>query len=376
MINTKYNLGEHLKLFMEKEYEDYEFSNAYDYIDLFENNTQAYINVIIDKINNLEDNINIILSNISSNPINLSLAEEFYINYSTCSNYSFIFTDYDYNNYEINNESLIELINITFFECLNRYNNELNSTNNDLENYTFFEKIEYIKNNSKDCYNDFNNISDIEIKMILNDSIHLLDCINHDFYSFSDYYLYKEYGNIVEDSINKIQNKIKNNFIDDKLLNNYLEKNIHLNSYNDIVLKDISFCFEGIENMINYANSIKYLDFKKFLYDNLIFSFNISYIYLFNNFITESSIIDADILMNSKIELYISYISKKMLDEYKYYLLILNNTDEIGFTSKNAFINLYGNIKSKLNESLVYFIKEEIYFYLNIYFIRKIKKFF
>ena len=175
MINMIYDAGENVKLFMEKEYEDYEFYNTYDYIDLFEKNTHTYIENIIDKINILEDNINIKLSNISSNPISLSLAEQFYINY--CLNYSFLFLNNDYDIHEINNESLIEIINVTLFECFNIYNNDSNSSNIDIDNYTFFEKIEYIKNNSKKCYNYLKNIAKNETNIIFNYSKSLLDCI-------------------------------------------------------------------------------------------------------------------------------------------------------------------------------------------------------
>jgi hypothetical protein len=38
---------------------------------------------------------------------------------------------------------------------------------------------------------------------------------------------------------------------------------------------------------------------------------------------------------------------KKIEDEFNYYLLILNNTEEIGENNKNKLINLYENIKKK-----------------------------
>ena len=58
----------------------------------------------------------------------------------------------------------------------------------------------------------------------------------------------------------------------------------------------------------------------------------------------------------------------KLVDEYYYYTLILNNTEEIGDSSKNAFLNLYKNINKKLNDTFCYLIKEDIYFYLNTFF--------
>ena len=53
-MNITYELGEYLRLFMEKEYFDFEFSNIYDYVEFFENFTNLYISYIIPKIKELD----------------------------------------------------------------------------------------------------------------------------------------------------------------------------------------------------------------------------------------------------------------------------------------------------------------------------------
>ena len=174
-------------------------------------------------INTLELDINKTLYNNSLFPINLTLVDEYTYNYSVCLNYSFIFL----NNSEfldiMINESIVEIINITFYECFNVLNNEENVSN--INNYTIIEEIDYLQNTSKECFNYLNKygINEIENKF-LDESIKFLDCINNHFYSYSDEYLNQKYGNIVENTIYKIKNKIENSYIDANFLINYLEK--------------------------------------------------------------------------------------------------------------------------------------------------------
>ena len=51
-----------------------------------------------------------------------------------------------------------------------------------------------------------------------------------------------------------------------------------------------------------------------------------------------------------------------------YYLLLLNDTEELGNSTKKVFINLYNDIKTKLNESFKYNFMDEINFYLNSFY--------
>ena len=100
----------------------------------------------------------------------------------------------------------------------------------------------------------------------------------------------------------------------------------------------------------------------------MIESFNISYHDLFLNFVLDELIDNIMIKINSKLELNFEYINEKIKDEYYYYLLLLNDSEELGNSTKNAFINLYDNIKTKLYESFNYKFMDEINFYLNLFY--------
>ena len=52
---------------MEREYIDYEFTFIYNYVEMFENLTQGYIDTIIEHINNIEKEIIEIFDNIYLN---------------------------------------------------------------------------------------------------------------------------------------------------------------------------------------------------------------------------------------------------------------------------------------------------------------------
>ena len=120
--------------------------------------------------------------------------------------------------------------------------------------------------------------------------------------------------------------------------------------------------------MISYSNSNNNDNIINYISKLLIESFNSSYFYLLDNFITNELIDNITILINNKFELYIDYLLKKVLNEFDYYLLILKNTDEIGESSKDTFINLYKDFINKVNETLIYIINNEIYNYLDIFY--------
>ena len=373
LINMTYNLGEYIELFLEKEYDDYEFNYIYDYVEIFQNFSQIYINKSIDIINILENNITEELLNIYSFQVNISLLKEFKDNYLICVNYSNLFLSNENDIIELlNNENLNELINKTFLECFYNFNNETNLS--EINNFTLYEKLDYIKNSKEQCFNYLSNynINQTEKNYTL-EFIELINCINNNFYNYTEY-LILNYSEIFEIIIENITKEINNNYISTNFLLNFLENTTQLNPY-EIDLTDFGYNFEGIENMINYVNNLKYNDFKNFLNNLLIASFNSSYINFVNNFIIDDLIDDAIIKINNKLELYISYTIKKIKDEYNYYFLILNNTDELGYSTKMAFLNLYENIKNKINETLYYLIEEDIFFYLDIFY-RENKKMF
>ena len=96
----------------------------------------------------------------------------------------------------------------------------------------------------------------------------LLNCYNNKIYNFNIFFFDNfdnNYKNELENIINRINIKIKSNYIEDMFLNNYLEKNFKLEPYqkNDI-LNDISYNFDGIEGIINYINYMKNVEYKDY----------------------------------------------------------------------------------------------------------------
>ena len=379
LLNITYDLGENLIIFMQKEYYDFEFEVIYDYIELFENYTNSYVSEIISKIKEIEkyslekfskiyNEFYLIFSKNSSEYINKDYIDILKYNQTICLEYSYEILSKNKNKNKTQFEkynNFIQLINETFINC---HNNKENSIIKD--GITIKDKIEYIKNKSDKCFNNLSNLKSDNISDY-NESLKLLNCYNNNFYNFNIFffdYFDNNYKNELENNINKINIKIKNNYIDDNFLNNYLEKNFKLEPYqkNDI-LNDISYNFDEIEGIINYINYIKNDEYKSYLHDLLINSFNSSYFNLINDFILKNIIDNITILFNSKFELYINYIKKNIIDEYYYYILILNNTEEMGYSSKRAFINLYENINRKLNDTFYYLINEDLYFYLDIF---------
>jgi len=378
LLNITYELGEYLRLFMEKEYFDFEFSNIYDYVEFFENFTNSYIFYIISKIKDLEliskerlkilyDKFYLIYDRDSSNYIDANFIIDLKINNSICLDYSYELLNKNKNENEFNLEKYnqhIELINLTFEECC------INDTNPEIYNFSINEKINYIKNNSNNCFNYILNLETSENISDFNKSLQLLNCYNNNFYNYSVKYFNKFDDNIknrLDNIMNKISLKIKNNYIDDIFLYDYLDQNYQLEPYKNITLSDLSLDLDSIEGMINYANFLKNEDYKTYLANTFIDSFNSSYYNLIHNYILDEIISNINVYGLNKFEMHLEYLTKKLIDEYNYYILILNSTEELGYSSKNAFINLYENINKKLNDTIFYLIEENIFFYLDIF---------
>ena len=400
LLNISYNLGENIENLMEREYNDYEFNFIYDYVEMFEKYTKSYIDKIINHINSIEketlENLEDIYSNFyndlennASSFINLKFIErlkynqtkcEKYVNY-TESNYSYnLLDDSLYNNISDN-------INYAYYNCLNNnheiyLNNSielyLNDTfNNNNNNITLGEKILYIFNNSNNCYNDLYSLKN---NTYYKKTLEMMECFINNYYKLNYSFIYfYTFNDTIEEKLDNITEEINNillkNNLDENFLYGYLEKqNYSLDPY-EIELSDILYDFQDIEFMIHYVNLIKNEEYKNYLGNILISSFNISYSSLVNNFILDELLNDVVISINNRLEIHLDYMTKKIIDEYNYYLLVLNTTDELGYSSKRALIYLYENIKIKLNETIFYLFEDDINFYLNLFY-RENKKIF
>ena len=370
LLNISYDLGEMTRIFMEKEYYDYEFTYVYDNVELFENYTTFYISIIISYINNLENETKdyfnyiynefyYIFNKYAYDYINTESIKEIEFNKTFCSNYSYklIEDKFEKNKIRIHDyKQFIEFINMTFIECANKdYNFSLN------------EKIEYISNITNNCSG---NLTFLENDSYIKEIIIILDCYNNNFYN-SNLIYFDNFESIYINELNSIISEmeiyLKNNYLDEYFFYNYLNKDFQLEPYENITILDISYNLDGIEGMINYINYLKNENYKNYFSNLLIESFMLSYNNLLNNFISNELIINITILVNNRFELYIEYIEQKLLDEYYYYLLILDDTEELGNSTKNAFINLYEKINNRINETIYWTIEEYIDFYLNIF---------
>ena len=399
LLNISYNLGEKIEKHLEKEYNDYEFTFIYNYIEIFENFTQDYIHKIIKYINSTEketletfENIyDIFYNELKSNPtsfINPNFIKKLKYNQTRCEYYiNYSKPEYFENDSNIYN-NISNNIHYIFSNCLNLNNNIKNDINNNTnytinnnytlnnnynlyENYSLNEKINYILNISNNCSDFF---FDLKNSTYYNDTLNMMDCYNNNYYIINYTFIYfYNFSDEIEANLYNISDKMNKiiikNRIDENFFYNFLQyQNYTLESYENIDLLDISYNFEDIESMINYINIIKNDKYKNYLYDILITSFNISYINFIENFILDELMDDIIISINNRLEIHLDYMTKKINDEYKYYLLILNTTNELGYSSKMALINLYEKIKIKLNETIFYLFEEDINFYLDLFF--------
>ena len=334
LFNSSYDIGENVGLFMEKEYNDIKFNYVYDYVELFQNYTDLYIKGIITNITKMEkiivdkfdDIYNEFLNNYKKNIstfIDNGFIDELNENYSLCLNYSYDLLKEKKNIDKYNN--LIILINSTYLYC------QENNENNDIP---LNEKIKYIKNNYDKCMNNLSNsnsTNDNEINILLN-------CYKNNFYNYSAFY-FKNFNETFKNKLDKnlglIVEIIKNNFIDDNFIFKFLEEqNYELQPYENVSLSDLYYSFEEIESFIDYYNNIKRNEYKNYIFELLIESFNISYYDLFYNFVLDELIYNIMIKINSKLELNFEYINEKIKDEYYYYLLLFNDSEELGNNTK------------------------------------------
>ena len=149
--------------------------------------------------------------------------------------------------------------------------------------------------------------------------------------------------NILDNVILLITNEIKENYLDEVFLINYLDDIYNL-EYINFTIDNFHELYEDLEDMIFYTNLIQNEEYKNYLLNLLIKSFNISYREFIDNYIILNIIDNISIYINDKLDIIIEQFKTKIILEYNYYLYILNKTEEIGNSTKYAFINLYSDI--------------------------------
>jgi len=358
-IGFTYNLSKDLISFLKKEYIDYEFSFIYDYYELFDKYSIKYSEKIIEEISLLQNNVEKKLKSIYeqflkiyTNDIHYTSNEyinEIKINYTNCINYHI----------NLNNEITQDLNNSNITELEDFINN----------NCSINKIIDYLLNNTNDstCLN----LSEINSTIYYNEVYNILNCYSNNNYNYS-VIIFDDFDDIYKDILDNIiiniTKEIESNYIDEIYLNNFFQKYCINYTFEEIALDDLYTNFEDIEDMIYYINNYKEPEYRKFLFNLLIESFNLSLKDILNNYIINELIDQIRLFVNDKIDIYIEFFISKVKSQYNYYLLLLNNTEELGYSSKMAIINLYSNLTKKINESLYYIIREDVLFNINLLF--------
>ena len=271
--NLYYDLGKILSDSLEKEYLNYNFEFIYNYYEIFENNIDNYSQYVIDEISKLENNFEEKFKSIYDEFIN-SFEKE------TTS-----FINYDYiNDLKENNTECLQLskldLNEIIKEDLINSNFSLDLVDNILDNCSFFKNnLKFIdkNNNNFDCLN----ISDLNLKINFTKTKKKIfnceknNCYNYSVIMFEDFNI--SYKIILDNIINDIIQEIELNYIDEKFLNNYLENNYEIeNIIKNFDIEDFYINIEDIYEVILHINRLKDSDYKNFLKNTLIQSFNIS----------------------------------------------------------------------------------------------------
>ena len=358
-----YDLGKILSNSLEKEYLNYNFELIYKYYEIFGNYSDILAQNITKDISKIENNVEEKLK---------SIYDEF-INSFEKTTKSFI--NYDYinqlkeNHSECNLLSNLELNKVIKEDLINS-NFSLELVDNILDNCSFVKSsLNFIDKNNNNfvCLN----ITDLNLKInFTKTKKKLFDCEKNFYYNYSvimfeDFNI--SYKIILDNIINDIIQEIELNYIDGKFLNNYLENNYEIDSLINFEIDDFYINIEDIYEIILYINRAKDSDYTKFLVNNLIKSFNISYEHFVDNFLIDEIIENTTKFISNKLELYIDYIKERITNEYDYFLFLLNNTEEISISSNTALNNLFINYKNKINEYLNNSIEDEIYFYFDIF---------
>ena len=387
-----FNLGEQIEKFLEDEFYQYEHDLKYKYFELYENNTNIYINSLMKIITEQENTIKYNLKNIYSEflneygkgadiLINNIYYNEYQNNCSKCKNYKgkylidIIRQDLLDNNY---NENIIDNI---FDECSFDINNYLfkkikkgdfKNSDNDIESDTDISDI-----SESDIFNENNcseiNDNNIEYKHVKQ----YLICEENNYFNLSIIYFedFKEENkNKLNELISNINKEMNNNYIDEKFFYEYLINNIFIED-EEIPMDNFDIYLENIFEITTYINNYKDNDYKTFLNDLLINSFNLSYNNLVNKYIIDEMIDNTSIIINNKLELYLDYINEKISNEYSYYIFILNKINEIGLSTKSSLINLFTNFKETIVESIYNSIEYDVNFYIDL-FLRENKNIF
>ena len=335
LFNLSLSLGKLIIDELRKDYDNFEFSFLYNYIDVYINYENIYQNNFIDKINDLKQ----------------KTLDQFKQNYL-----SFISSLKNNNNNKYVSNNFITELNNNYTKCLNYSMDKYNEIIlEDKLNWDKYKKnIELIENLNKsdEISNDFNN-------SYFNKTEYLFYCNNNKYFNYSNIIIKK---NELDDE--KIKNKIINiiyeinmNIFNDSYLDSFLsnEFQLKIKENNKISIENLKtyfyFEFESFQEICNYLYSNmeqKYIDNLK---QSLIKNFYISY----SNFVEDYLVSEIDISFYiniiESINTKLNYIKKHIIEENDFFSLLLNHTEAIGITTKESLIQLYILLYENINNT-------------------------
>lgn len=326
-FNFTLDLGNYIEKYMIDIHEK-NFNFTYEYVDILEKflnrkNTEVFEKIndlkisTIHSIKNIFDNYTLSLNMTKCDYINEKYIEELNLNRTECSNYTLehlndedqiIYLNYDNNcillnetnNNETDNKNICPFLNKTKYIYYCNENNYFNKNEYFYENLTIKNEIENLTNNLiKTIEFDLNSYTLSEC--LYNNTINLyknnLSLYNYNI-TFSDTFLQYELTDF--------------EIISDYLLNN--DKNEYINYIREELITEFN------NSIIEYINNIIYQDIELDIKTNVQDILSIKF----------------DILENS------------LQNEFYYYLNLLNNTEQIGITTKEVFLNLYDDFYREL----------------------------
>ena len=119
---------------------------------------------------------------------------------------------------------------------------------------------------------------------------------------------------------NSIDSLIQTNYLDEKFMNGYFGRCYNLQNYS-ININELSFDFNEFKEEIGLQRNNGDNEYKEFLKNLLIESFNNSYYNFSNHFLKQQIVNNLNISINYKIEVLIDYIIEKIKKEYNYYTI-------------------------------------------------------
>jgi len=356
LLNMTLDLGKFISEILIEDYEDLEFSFIYEYIKIFEENEEIYKKQINDIFMNLKNKI---INNVQDN---------YYI---------FLFNLTNQKNYVSNNFMIKLKENYTY--CYNYSRSNLKQII--LKDEINWRRYQKYSENLTYCLNETNINSSLcetlEEIYYVNETEIWLSCNNNNFFKFSNIII-EDIDDINKNEINSFASSIS------KILNEYSFDGIYLENFffnefllnvtkiNNVSLLNLNNFYYDFENFQDISEYLSYYingKYKNNMKEIVIQNFNDSYFNFVKNYLVNEINISFYSEIIGKINININYISKKIIEENKYYIYLLSNTKEIGFTTKECLLNLYPYLLNKFNDSITLLLEklfnENLFYFLN-----------